>query len=395
MTPEHTVDTLHPPPSSESKTARQQHHFLTAATLPLAFFLLGCSGKGTDNGGIKPTQLGKSGQVESLAFSPDSRHLAVGSFVEGKGFIVWDVASRKEVFSAEGCPFAMTFSPDGKRLALIGRLPEPAPTEEEEKLGKRRIGDPAILLCDTATWKITNHVVPSAVYSLGSVAFHPKEEWLYVTADPEVPPGRSVAEFEDFFLLWDLKTGKERYRKPAHRVGIKGMAVSPDGTTVVTAGGHPEDSAAAKVWEAATGKELWSIPRYPGGEKGYNIRPVVFLPDGSTFATGCSDGKVRLWDMKTKKEKAVFSEGLRSGADALAVSSDGKILVMADCDVVGFWEVSTGKQLAKLNVPRVLHVALSPDGKWLATGTDDDKRTEEDGAVALWKMAEVLRKKSD
>jgi WD40 repeat protein len=77
------------------------------------------------------------------------------------------------------------------------------------------------------------------------------------------------------------------------------------------------------------------------------------------------------------------------------VSSDGKILVMASYEMVEFWEVATGKRLANLDVPRVLHVALSPDGKWLATGSGHDKRTGEDGFLALRKMADVLRKKSD
>jgi WD40 repeat protein len=369
--------------------AQRHHRFLLAAALAIPFLLLWCIWKWLDNLGVKPNQLGKAGQVKCLAFSPDSDYLAVGSFVEGKEFVVWDVESRKEVFSAEGCPFAMAFSPDGKSLALKAQLNIPPPTEEEERVGKVRSGDPGIILMDTTTWKRTKSVAPSAVYSLYSLAFHPNEDWLFVTGAPK----SRVAGTEHFLLSWDLKAGMERYRKAAHSFTIEGLAVSPDGRTVVTAAA--ERSVAAKIWEAATGKELWSIPRLRDGEKLLYIRPVAFLPDNSTLATGWSDGRVRLWDLKTRKEKAGFSGEAVSGSESLAVSSDGRILVMASYEMVEFWEVATSKQLAKLKVPRVNHVALSPDGKWLATGSAYDKSTDEDGFLALWKMADVLRKKSD
>ncbi len=361
---------------------RQPHQFRLAAMLTLALLLLGCSRKGPEwnNEGIESIQLGQRGTVYSLAFSPDGKYLAVSSKVRDKGFVVWDVESQTEVFSAEGRIKAIAFSPDGKILAVEG-------VEKAAGLKRPTIFSPdgetielvdPFTLWDTTAW--TEKMRPAITdIEAELLAFHPKEDLLFVA-------GKQL-------LLWDLKAGKARYRIEPHKFWIRGFALSPDGRTLVTG------ADTGKVWEAVTGKELWSFGAPPSTD---SVSCAAFLPDGGTFATGGIDGKVRLWDLKAKKEKAVFSGELyRCGA--LAVSGDGKLIVVAggsladDPGLVEFWEVSTGKRLAKLNVPNVIHVALSPDGKWLATGTSDGLKKggpNEPGVVELWKMAEVLGKKS-
>jgi WD40 repeat protein len=363
---------------------RQLHHLCMAAMLLLALLVLGCGGKEPDwnNEGVEPIQLGERGSVFSLAFSPDSKYLVVSSEVkERPRFAVWDVASQTEVFLAEGRREVIAVSPDGKTMALSGQLELPpfAPDDTLREYG------PPLTLWDTTTWKEKARPAITGVDSVRFLAFHPKEDLLFVA-------GSRLGD--EVLLLWDLKAGKARYRKEPHKFGITAFALSPDGSTLVTG------CDTGKVWEAATGKELWSFAGHPSREGANHVSCVAFLPDGATFATGGIDGNVRLWDLKAKKEKAVFS-GELVGSEALAVSPDGKVIVVAGYRdgtryLVEFWEVSTGKRLTKLNVPSVLRVALSPDEKWLATGTAKEKVSPKDrGAVELWKMAEVLSKKSE
>jgi len=73
---------------------------------------------------------------------------------------------------------------------------------------------------------------------------------------------------------------------PAHRGAIRAIAVSPDGTIVLTGG----DDRTACLWSVATGE-----PCCPSREHDAQVVCVAFSPDGSRFLTGASDGSVRHW----------------------------------------------------------------------------------------------------
>lgn len=366
---------------------RQPHPLRMAATLTLALLLLGCSRRDPQwsNEGVEPIQLGQRGWVHSLAFSPDSKYLATASGVKynSNRFAVWDVGSQTGVFSANGPTRVIALSSDGKTMALNGELDPPGTFFPDDK---KREGDAPITIWDTTTWKEKKRPVIASFGPVDFLAFHPKDDLLFVVGSEDLK--------HKVLLLWDLKAGKARYRKELHKLGISALALSPDGSTLVTGGWD----CSAKVWEAVSGKELWSFGSHPTIEGANRVSCVAFFPDGGTFATGGDDGKVRLRDLKARKEKAVFS-GELNDSYTLAVSNDGKLIVVGGSrrgdapGLVEFWEVSTGKRLATLKVPHVHVVALSPDGKWLATGTRNKRGLPDaGGAVELWKMADVLRK---
>jgi WD40 repeat protein len=65
-----------------------------------------------------PEFLGHSGNVESVAFSPDDKYLASGS--KDKTVKLWSVESQKEITTLQGHSSSVksvAFSPDGKYLA--------------------------------------------------------------------------------------------------------------------------------------------------------------------------------------------------------------------------------------------------------------------------------------
>jgi WD40 repeat protein len=131
------------------------------------------------------------------------------------------------------------------------------------------------------------------------------------------------------------------------------------------------------------GQEPKAVFRGPGGE----ILALAFSPDGKTLAAGADD-LVGLWDVATGKQRTTLRLGRRSRVVSVAFSPDSKTLATGGGDEdaegeVKLWDAATGKERATLPGGRapVYSVAFSPDGKTLASGRFAD------GSVRLWDMA--------
>jgi WD40 repeat protein len=124
-----------------------------------------------------------------------------------------------------------------------------------------------------------------------------------------------------------------------------------------------------RLWDVPGGKPTGRL-----GSRGRGAGAAAFSPDGRTLAAG--DGWwLRLWDLRTGKEKAAYRCDGR--VSAVAFHPDGRRVVTAERDgPVRLWDVAAGKVLVTFSGHGT--AALSPDGKVLATGSDE--RT----AVLLW-----------
>jgi WD40 repeat protein len=97
------------------------------------------------------------------------------------------------------------------------------------------------------------------------------------------------------------------------------------------------------------------------------VYPVAYSPDGRWIASGGWDNQVRLWDGRTG-EAACAPLDNGDLVKTLAFSPDGSRLVSARRDRLLVWDVATGRRLVEIPVPapNVLAVAFRPDGAALA-----------------------------
>jgi WD40 repeat protein len=152
-----------------------------------------------------------------------------------------------------------------------------------------------------------------------------------------------------------------------HPVSVQSVAISPDGTRLVTAGAD----STIQFWDVAR--------RIPLGDplKGHSagVNSVAFSPDGKLVASASDDNTIRLWDVATRRPAGDPLKGHTDQVNTVAFSPDGSKLASGSADeTVRIWDVRSralaGQSLETDGV--VWSVSFSPDGKLLAAGGDDN-----------------------
>ena len=349
--------------------------------------------------------------VRSIAFSPDGKLLASSS---SSNIRLWDVATGRQIGEPiRAYPLFVAFSPDGKYLAF---------TRPGVPKGRMEPTDP-LCFWDIAAGKVVRTWTVAATPYAGT--FSPDGRTLALATNEWVVRSgakkgeKNAGKNHSFISLWETATGKELWHTPGRSQPLFSVAFSPDGKTLVSGGVQSdpekgEGQGEIKFWDAATGKE-------PGELLGLSSRVgcVRFSSDGKYLASMCGGGPLILWDMKAANGprrvwevpdigwNAAFSPDSRRFAwctrqairtielpprkdrhelgghtggmptltapiPIVAFAPDGKTVVSAG-DRVRIWNADTGEELRAS--PQLLTycraAALSPDGKTLITGSQE------------------------
>jgi WD40 repeat protein len=173
--------------------------------------------------------------------------------------------------------------------------------------------------------------------------------------------------------VWDAQTGQELLSLKGHASIVNGVAFSPDGKRLASAGNE------LKVWDAQTGRELLAHQVASGP-----VHRVAFSPDGKRLATHSKDSTVKVWNAQTGQEILTLKANTPpSSIGSVAFSPDGKRLASSclastsyavsagGIGEVKVWDSETGEELLSLkgHTASVNSVVYSPDGKRLASAS--------------------------
>jgi eukaryotic-like serine/threonine-protein kinase len=178
--------------------------------------------------------------------------------------------------------------------------------------------------------------------------------------------------------VFDAKSGARILRVPTGQIEINSVAFSPDGQSIATTG----DDGTIRVWDAGNGKPRLRMT----GPKGRHTFSVLFTPDGRQLVTTSNEHFIRFWNARTG-DLEVEIEDADDDVNQIALSADGKTLASANDDgKARLYDLPPRRGLKPrrvlpANEGRCLALSFSHDGKLLVTGHDD--RT-----IRIWKCAD-------
>jgi eukaryotic-like serine/threonine-protein kinase len=205
-------------------------------------------------------------RVKSLAWSPDSKHIATGS--DDQAVRVWTaitVTNDAVLLSYWHDPAkvygfdvdTVAWSPDGKYIASGGE-------------------DRIVQISDATTGKIiltcTGHTA-----SVNSLAWSPDGKYIVSASNDQTAQ------------IWDAATGDMVWAYSGHTDSVNSVAWSPDSKYVASG----SDDNTVQVWEATNGETIFTYRGHTA-----RVNSVAWSSDGSRIASGSDDKTVQIWKVK-------------------------------------------------------------------------------------------------
>jgi WD40 repeat protein/serine/threonine protein kinase len=361
------------------------------------------------------------GFVRTVEFSPDSRSILSGTWTSQTGGLVslWDIETGQELQRFFGHTDIITdarFMPDGERVisaswdqtVRVWDVDTGVQISRFEHFEDRvlalaisPLGDHIIV--GTGNYggnEISRNVENAADPSVWLIdlmsrtqvrEFTDSEDWLWsIDISPDgiyaaTGSGALRPPFIDTEIrIWHVSTGEIRHQLRGHSETVEGVAFSPNGQQLVSAGWD----GLVILWDANSGAE---IRRFDTGDERAHpaqANAVAFSPDGTLIASGGSGGEINIWEAATGAD-LLSIEGHAGLIEGLAFTPDGRGLLSASRDsTIRLWDADTGAEIRRFagHANRVSDVAVSPDGSLLVSGSWDLR-------AILWDMesGEIIR----
>ncbi len=179
--------------------------------------------------------------------------------------------------------------------------------------------------------------------------------------------------------LYDLNTGKLKPTLAGHFVDglfedVEYMVFSPDGKTFAGSSYY----GIIGLWDVHTGEHKLTLTGHT-----YSIRDIVFSPDGKTFVSGSDDSTIRFWDARTGNLQNIIT-GHFENVDKVVFNSNGRFYISANLLAIRVWDADTGEHIKKLEFPNGGDIiGITPAGKIVARQYSSDGK---DTTILLWNV---------
>ncbi|KAI5803132.1 WD40-repeat-containing domain protein [Geopyxis carbonaria] len=207
-----------------------------------------------------------------------------------------------------------------------------------------------------------------------------REGDLYIRSVCFSPDGRFLATgAEDKQIrVWDIQNRVIRHTFHGHEQDIYSLDFARNGRHIASGSGDRT----VRVWDIENGQNVLTLSIEDG------VTTVAISPDGKLVAAGSLDKSVRVWDAHTGYliERLEGADGHRDSVYSVAFSPNGKDLVSGSLDkTIKMWELHTPRGVPSITGTTrgkciktfeghkdfVLSVALTPDNKWVLSGSKD------------------------
>jgi WD40 repeat protein len=292
-------------------------------------------------------------QVDSdvVALSPDGKILALAR--QNGSIVLWDLQNQEIVGNLvpRKRVFSMTFSPDGKILASTSC--------EIGKIGFCIQGE--IFLWDTSNYQLIGQPLLGHTDYITDLVFNSTGTVLITSG------------WDSTIMLWDMKT-YQPLGSPltGHYFAITSIATSPDGKFL-----------ASGSWDKTV--IIWDIQSFQPSSNADLATGMAFSPDGNILASGNGNTTITLRDTRTHQIIGPSLTGHHYGVNSVAFSPDSQILASGSCGSYGqnntcvqgeilLWNVQNHQMIGEPLINHgdiVTSVSFSPDGKILASGSQD------------------------
>ena len=214
---------------------------------------------------------------------------------------------------------------------------------------------------------LSNSMFLNGFSNVISVAFSPDVKWL------------AIGDTNAQIYLWKVGESSPILHDiiNSNNFWVRAIAFSPD-SKIITSGGEDGN---IHLWEVETGKTIATFPGHLD-----RVRALSYSADGQLLASSSDDGTIRIWDCNRKELITVLSKH-QDKVRWVIFHPDQKTLISASEDnQICLWTVNLSEQKLinffqlKENKNELLRaIAISPDGKCLASGTDD-------GIIRFWDL---------